>query len=72
MGLDGEPAFAGFDNITERIRFGVNLESRGTSGTVIMFETAANHYHTIELFSKLNKSVFSCSIATLVYDMMPN
>ena len=72
MGLDGEPAFAGFDNITERIRFGVNLESRGTSGTVIMFETAANNYHTIELFSKLNKSVFSCSIATLVYDMMPN
>ncbi len=71
MGLDGEP-FAGFDNITERIRFGVNLESRGTSGTVIMFETAANNYHTVELFSKLNKSVFSCSIATLVYDMMPN
>lgn len=72
MGLDGEPAFAGFDDITERIRFGVNLESRGTSGTVIMFETAPNNYHTIELFSKLNKSVFSCSIATLVYDMMPN
>ena len=36
MGLDGEPAFAGFDDITERIRFGVNLESRGTSGTVII------------------------------------
>ena len=72
MGLDGEPPFAGFNNITERIRFGVNLESRGTSGTVIMFETAANNYNTIELFSKLNKSLFSCSIATLVYDMMPN
>lgn len=72
MGLAGEAPFAGFENITERIRFGVNLESRGTSGTVIMFETAANNYHTIELFSKLNKSIFSCSIATLVYDMMPN
>ena len=72
MGLDGEAPFAGFNDITERIRFGVNLESRGTSGTVIMFETAANNYHTVELFSKLNKSIFSCSIATLVYDMMPN
>ncbi len=64
--------FTGFDNVVSRIRFGTNLESRGTSGTLIMFETAKNNYNTIKLFSEVNKSLFTCSIATMVYDMMPN
>ena len=64
--------FTGFDNIVDRIRFGTNLESRGTNGTLIMFETAKNNYNTVKLFSKINKSLFTCSIATMVYDMMPN
>ena len=64
--------FVGFNDITERIRFGTNLESRGTSGTLIMFETGKNNYKTIQLFSSVNKNIFSCSIATLVYDTMPN
>ncbi len=64
--------FTGFDNVVNRIRFGTNLESRGTSGTLIMFETAKNNYNTIKLFSEVNKSLFTCSIATMVYDMMPN
>ncbi len=76
FGLYGSKAFMsefnGFNNVTDRIKFGTNLESRGTSGTVIMFETSKNNYKTIKLFSKVNKSIFSCSIATLVYDTMPN
>lgn len=64
--------FTGFDNIVDRINFGTNLESRGTSGTLIMFETAENNYNTIKLFSEINKNLFTCSIATMVYDMMPN
>lgn len=64
--------FKGFNNIVDRINFGTNLESRGTSGTLIMFETAKNNYNTVKLFSKLNKNIFTCSIATMVYDMMPN
>lgn len=76
FGLYGSKAFMsdfnGFNNVTDRIKFGTNLESRGTSGTVIMFETGKNNYKTIKLFSKLNKNIFSCSIATLVYDTMPN
>ncbi len=75
-GLYGSKAFMGefdgFDNIVDRIKFGVNLESRGTSGTLIMFETAKNNYNTVKLFSEVNKSLFTCSIATMVYDMMPN
>lgn len=64
--------FVAFDNIVERIKFATNLESRGTSGTLIMFETAKNNYNTVQFFSEVNKSLFTCSIATLVYDMMPN
>ena len=64
--------FTGFENVIDRIRFITNLESRGTSGTVIMFETAADNYNTVKLFTEVNKSLFTCSIATLVYDTMPN
>ena len=64
--------FVGFDNVVERINFGTNLESRGTDGTLIMFETADNNYNTIKLFSEINKNIFTCSIATMIYDMMPN
>ena len=75
-GLYGSDAFmnefTGFDNVVERIRFGTNLESRGTSGTLIMFETAKNNYNTIQMFSEINENVFTCSIATMIYDMMPN
>lgn len=64
--------FEGFGNVVDRIRFCTNLESRGTSGTLIMFETAKNNYNTVKLFSEVNRSLFTCSIATLVYDTMPN
>lgn len=64
--------FQGFNNVVSRIRFGTNLESRGTSGTLIMFETADNNYNTVKLFSDVNDNVFTCSIATMIYGMMPN
>ena len=64
--------FVGFDSVIQRTKFVVNLESRGTSGTLIMFETGKNNYNTVKLFAKVNKNLFTCSIATMVYDMMPN
>lgn len=75
-GLYGSKAlmaeFTGFDDVLECTKFVTNLESRGTDGTLIMFETAKNNYHTVKLFSEVNESIFTCSIATLVYDTMPN
>ena len=75
-GLYGSKAlmgeFTGFDDVVERTKFVTNLESRGTDGTLIMFETAKNNYNTVKLFSEINESIFTCSIATLVYDTMPN
>lgn len=64
--------FEGFANVVHRIRFGTNLESRGTSGTLIMFETAENNLNTVRLFRDVNDNVFTCSIATMIYGMMPN
>lgn len=64
--------FTGFNNVIQRTKFVTNLESRGTSGTLIMFETGKNNYNSVKLFSKVNKNLFTCSIATMVYDMMSN
>ena len=64
--------FKGFDDVLNRVKFVTNLESRGTSGTLIMFETAENNYNTVKLFSEVNESLFTCSIATFVYANMPN
>lgn len=64
--------FAGFDGVVSRTEFAVNLESRGASGTLIMFETAKNNYKTVRYFAKVNKSVYTNSIANLVYQSMPN
>ncbi len=75
-GLFGSEAFmnkfTGFDNLTKRINFAINLESRGTSGTQIMFETAENNYNTVKLFGEVNNNVYTCSIATMIYNEMPN
>lgn len=75
-GLLGSEAFmaefTGFDNLVERINFAINLEARGTSGTQIMFETSENNYNTVKLFCEVNKNVFTCSIATMIYNEMPN
>lgn len=64
--------FKGFNNVATRIKFAVNLESRGTSGTLIMFETSKNNYNTIKLFASVNQNIFTSSIANLVYQSMPN
>lgn len=75
-GLFGSEAFMnefnGFDNLVERINFAINMEARGTAGTQIMFETSGDNYNTVKLFCEVNNNLFTCSIATMIYDMMPN
>lgn len=75
-GLYGSEAFMnefdGFNSLVERINFAINLEARGTSGTQIMFETADDNYNTVKLFCEVNKNLFTCSVATRIYGMMPN
>ncbi len=64
--------FKGFNNVTSRIDFAVNFESRGTNGTLVMFETAENNENTVKLFADINKTVYACSITDLIYSTMPN
>lgn len=75
-GLLGSAAFMnefkGFNNLVERINFAINLEARGTAGTQIMFETSSRNYNTVKLFCEVNNNLFTCSVATMIYDMMPN
>lgn len=75
-GLLGSEAFMnefnGFDNLVKRINFAINFEARGTAGTQIMFETSARNYNTVKLFGEVNNNLYTCSIATMIYDMMPN
>lgn len=75
-GLLGSEAFInefnGFDNLVKRINFAINLEARGTAGTQIMFETSDDNYNTVKLFGEVNNNLYTCSIATMIYGMMPN
>ncbi len=76
MGLLGadifEESFEGYNNLVSRTKLCVNLESRGTSGSYIMFETAKNNYATVEMFSKINENIFTSSLANMIYQAMPN
>ncbi len=67
-----EESFTGYDNLVDRTKFCVNLESRGTSGSYIMFETAKNNYATVEMFSEINENIFTSSLANMIYQSMPN
>lgn len=59
-------------NLLDRVKFVTNWEARGSGGTLIMFETTKGNYNTVKEFSKVNKSVYTNSIANFVYNQMPN
>ena len=64
--------FDKFDNVVDRVKLAVNLESRGTSGTLILFQVNQNNYELLRVFAKINQNIFTSSIANFVYNNMPN
>ena len=64
--------FEGLDDLTSRIDFAVNLESRGTDGSLVMFETANRSHGTLKLFSEVCDTVYACTVTDMIYNMMPN
>lgn len=56
----------------ERTRLVVNLEARGNSGVLILFQTTDNNLGLIETYRQAVPHPFSMSIATSVYKTMPN
>jgi len=59
-------------NPTEKIGLVANFESAGTSGTLVMFETGAHAAGTIRSFTKVAGTAYSNSLATRLYEIMPN
>lgn len=64
--------FDRFGDITKRIKFAINIDAGGTSGTQIMYETSENNYNTIKLFSEVNENLFTSSAAVGIYNTMSN
>lgn len=64
--------FTGFDNLVQRTKLGINLESRGSSGTAVMFETSKQNSELIKLYKDLDQTSFVSSISNMVYQMMNN
>ena len=54
------------------VKFLVNHESRGTGGTAIMFETTQPNADTIRYFARINRDIYTNSIANFIYSLMPN
>jgi len=73
LGLLGAYRFVSrHPELRERIELVVNLEARGNSGGLQVFETSLNDYAIVRFFSKLNLHPFATSIAPAIYRIMPN
>ena len=76
LGLDGARAFFSEHPLRDRIGLIVNLEARGGGGRAMMFETGPGNAETVALFARAARDVrggvTSNSLATLVYENMPN
>lgn len=49
-----------------------NFEARGNAGALVMFETSAQEYAIVQQFAGSVPQPVTFSIATAIYDMMPN
>lgn len=56
----------------ERTRLVVNLEARGNAGTLVLFQTSPNNLGLMDNYRQAVPHPFSTSIATAVYQTMPN
>lgn len=71
-GLLGANAFFRRDPLAKRVGFLVNMEARGSSGRVQMFETGPENGEAIALLQKNARRPQASSLSTFVYERMPN
>jgi len=72
LALLGAEAFFKDDPLARHIGAVVNFEARGISGQTVMYETGRNNAGLIALFAATARHVSASSLATLLYDRMPN
>lgn len=56
----------------EKIKLVVNLEARGTNGTLLMFETSDNNKEVIKMLNKSVSNLTAYSFMKTIYRTMPN
>lgn len=72
-GLVGASAFVrDHPDIAQRVGVVLNLEARGSSGTVLMFETSSGNGWITREFARAAPYPFASSLAYAVYERMPN
>jgi hypothetical protein len=72
LGLVGARAFLQRDPLAAQVDSLINLEARGTTGPVNMFETSRPNGAAIRAFSRAVKRPVASSLATDVYRQLPN
>lgn len=72
LGLVGARAFLQRDPLAARVDSLINLEARGTTGPVNMFETSRPNGAAIRAYSRAVKRPVASSLATDVYRQLPN
>ncbi|HZB70037.1 MAG TPA: M20/M25/M40 family metallo-hydrolase, partial [Sphingomicrobium sp.] len=72
LGLVGAQAFLQRDPLAARVDSLINLEARGTTGPVNMFETSRPNGAAIRAYSRAVKRPVASSLATDVYLQLPN
>jgi hypothetical protein len=71
-GLLGANAFFRRDPLAKRVGFLVNMEARGSSGRVQMFQTGPQSGEAIGLLQKNARRPQASSLSTFIYERMPN
>ncbi|WP_293676131.1 M20/M25/M40 family metallo-hydrolase, partial [uncultured Phenylobacterium sp.] len=71
-GLLGANHFFRRDPLATRIGLVINLEARGSSGRVQMFQTSPQNGDLIRLFQRTAQRPASSSLSVLLYEEMPN
>jgi len=72
MGLLGANHFFQRDPLARRIGLVLNLEARGSSGRVNMFQTSKQNGELIALYQRTAKRPASSSLSVMLYEQMPN
>lgn len=71
-GLLGANHFFRRDPLAKRIGLVINLEARGSTGRVNMFQTSGENGELIEIFQRTARRPASSSLSILIYEKMPN
>ncbi|WP_297514760.1 M20/M25/M40 family metallo-hydrolase [uncultured Caulobacter sp.] len=71
-GLLGADAFFARDPLLARVGLVVNMEARGDAGRAAMFQTGPGNGALMDLFARTAKDPSANSLASTVYEKMPN